>query len=697
MNEDSLPSYESYLEIQRGIGDVLSEYPNLHAYFDYFRAIKARDGYNKWLKGKQLSKEEMKSYFTSSINPVRGEELTSKQYQRLQQMYGSSTIKISMIDENLKRWLEKSGESEKILSTGGACALESIDTKRIIELSKTNPNLIKKYIEEIFLRFPTWTQITGALIPSKVSIFYDETFPWHLKISDYGIRNAELKTQRVYDRIFFTLQRFAKLHNPQNIVLRLPFISLNLAEEEKLKKWFDSYKYYIGEIESSYGFSKGHYDPDKNYKAWIEYTYFGPEILNIAKEKIKQQYPGVYKTNNLEASSIHVRGKQIDHFDVERLNLWMHKVWLGGAEGDKQIKKLLGNPIHREVIAMYSWARDSLKELDSIGSAGFLDFNYKGKLVHEDRLFTLKELRHLTPKLLMDELIDSPLRLHSRNLPDVLKLLQRFKNPYSVSFSKQIILSLTTLNNQLNKKEHKISTLKNFINYSDFFISLLDRLLKEKTVVINKSSSSIVRMLRFLIKRYKSDNMLIPIIKILNTDKQKNVNLLEKKFLNLIELIPIKGNKNTTNVKLKDLELASLFHRLLQKDNKEDIIRCQEYSTNSQELSNKIKVTTRNISENIVKYKADYLTNHVNILPLADNLFASYMQQFIFIPSIQNAYLDMIAIEKNDKFNKEEKEQEIVVIINKIYYVIEACLLYIFKNTSYPWEARFESRYDRHC
>lgn len=695
MNEDALPSYETYLEIQKGIGNVLSEYPKSHAYFDYFRAVKAREGYNKWQKGETLTKDEIKSYFTSSINPLRGEELTAKQYQRLQQMYGASTVKISMIDGNLKRWLENSKDSEKILSTGGACVLESIDTKRIIELSQNNPSLTKKYIEEMFLRYPTWTQITGALIPSKVSIFYDETFPWHLKMSDYGIRNAQLKTQRVYDRIFFTLQRFAKLHNPQNIVLRLPFIYLNLAEEDTLKKWFETYKKYIVEIETSYGFSKGSYDPDKNYKAWIEYTYFGPEILTIAKDKIKQQYPRVYRTNNLEAASIHVRGKQIDHFDIERLNLWMHKVWLSSAKGDKQTQKLLANPMQREIVAMYEWARDSLKDEDSIGSAGFLDFNYKGKLTHEDRLFTVKELYKLSSKQLINELTDSPLRLHSRNLSDVLKLLQRFKNPYSVSFSKQIILSLTSLNNKINKKEHKISMLKNFINYSQFFIVLLDKLFVDKTEVINKSPVSIARMLKFLIKRYKSDHILISIIKISDMDKQKNANLLEKKLSDLFVLVPVKGSKNTTKITLKNLELGQELYKHLKNDHKSDNIRYLEYSKDVLELSNKIRETTQNISENIVKYEADYLTDHVNILPLANNLFASYMQQFIFISSIQNAYLDMIAIESNSKLTKEAKEQEIVVIINKIYYVIEACLRYIFKNTSYPWEARFESRYDR--
>jgi hypothetical protein len=214
MNEDALPSYETYLEIQRGIGSVLSSYPKSHAYFDYFRATKARDAYDSWKKGKPLTSEELKSYLTLSIKPLRGEELSPAQYERLLQQYGSSAIKISFIDDNLKNWLDTSTSPERILSTGGACALESVDTKRIIEFANQDKDLSKKYIEEMFLRFPTWTQITGAMIPTRVGIFYDETFPWHLKIAEYGIKDAESKTQRVYDRIFFTLQRFAKLHNP---------------------------------------------------------------------------------------------------------------------------------------------------------------------------------------------------------------------------------------------------------------------------------------------------------------------------------------------------------------------------------------------------------------------------------------------------------------------------------------------------
>jgi hypothetical protein len=694
MNEDALPSYETYLEIQKGIGNVLSEYPKSHAYFDYFRAVKAREGYNKWLKGKPLTKEEIKSYFTVSINPMRGEEFTKKQYDRLLQVYGSSAVKISMIDNNLKKWLESSNESQRVLSTGGACALESIDTKRIIELAKKDASLPKKYIEEMFLRFPTWTQITGALIPSRVSVFYDETFPWHLKISDYGISNSELKTQRIYDRIFFTLQRFVKLHNPQNIILRLPFITLNLAEDGILNEWFNEYKKNIEDIDNTYKFAVDTYDPDRNYKAWIQYTYMGPKILKIALEKLKQQYPKLYKVNNLDTYTIHVRGKQLDHFDIERLNLWMHRALVGNtqANGSAQIRKLLSNPLMRDVTAMYSWARDSLKESQTIGNAGFLDFNYKGKLIHEDRLFTLKEVQGEGNKAMMEHLTDSPLRLHSRNLPEVMKLLDRFKRPYSVSFSKEIMKELSTLNVKLDQKERKIIILRKFIKYSDFFISLFEQLLKENKITVTNSSKEIIEMLHFLISRYRSDNHLINLIKKENQDKKENMSILEKKLFKMIELATVKGK---TVIILRDTELVLGMYTQLLTNLKEDVLRCSEYIEESQFFTKKIRDITHNISKNIIKYEADYLTNHVNILPLSDNLFASYMQQLLFIPSIQNAYLDMIAIQSNRELTKEQKEQAVIEIINKIYYVVEACLLYIFKNTSYPWEARFESYYER--
>lgn len=53
------------------------------------------------------------------------------------------------------------------------------------------------------LRFPTWTQVTGSLIPRHgLNIMYDETFPWYLRFEEYGIHDAESVTQRIYDGIF---------------------------------------------------------------------------------------------------------------------------------------------------------------------------------------------------------------------------------------------------------------------------------------------------------------------------------------------------------------------------------------------------------------------------------------------------------------------------------------------------------------
>ncbi len=693
MNEDALPSYETYLEIQRGIGSVLSSYPKSHAYFDYFRAVKAREGYNKWLKGRPLTKEEIKSYFTVSINPMRGEELTKKQYDRLLQVYGSSAVKISMIDTNLKKWLESSNESQRVLSTGGACALESIDTKRIIELSAKDKNFAKKYIEDMSQRFPTWTQITGALIPSRVSIFYDETFPWHLKIAEYGISNSELKTQRVYDRIFFTLQRFAKLHNPQNIVLRLPFITLNLDDEGRLEEWAKQYKKYTKAIEEDLHASHESFDSNLNYKAWIQYTYMGPKILEIALEKLKKEYPKLYKMNNLDSYSIHVRGKQLDHFDIERLNLWIHNILLSDNAMTVQIKKLLKNPLMREVSAMFMWARDNMSHINTIGSAGFLDFNYKGKLVHEDRLFTFKEIQKENIKTVFEKLTDSPLRLHSRNLPEVLELLARFKNPHSVSFSKDTILELSNLNTKLELKERKIETIKLFISYSDFFINLLEQLLSIQSVSLSKSPIEIKQMLEFLIKRYGSDINLISLIKKEGVRKSEKILELKLKLKKLIKIVQNDSTKIT--ITLNDMDLGMGFYAELKHNLQRDKRIYKEYTHEVKIFTTKIKMITETISKNIVKYESDFLTSYVNILPLADNLVASYMQQLLFIPSIQNAYLDMIAVENSKEFSKEDKEQKIVEIINKIYYVIEACLLYIFKNTAYPWEARFESRYER--
>ena len=442
-------------------------------------------------------------------------------------------------------------------------------------------------------------------------------------------------------------------------------------------------------MESGYKLKKYQFKPNLNEKSWLDYTYNGPEILPITLNLIKRNYPELYQNNNMDRYTIHVRGKQIEHFDVDRHNDWIHKLLLNKDDyKSKRLQRILQKPMHRYGVAMYMWVRDHLEEQSSIGAAGFIDLQYKGKFLFEDEIFEPHEIEHLNRSQLIKLLLDSPLRLHCKNLPDFFKFLELFKSPYSVNFSKQLVINLKTLNAKAEKFKKKIAVLDKFIEYSKYFISILPYLNKKKQAPLTVyKKKNIIKILTFLGRRYMSYQVVIDSF----PKKMSQEKLSENLFISALIF-----DKGKVSINLKFSTLMKSWLTLLKRDSREDIVRSKKYNQEFKEIKNMIKKYSSSISEYILKQRISYLTNHVNILPLVDNLFVSYMKQLLFIPSIRDAYLDIVSIEQDLKTTRDEKERKIIAIIGNVFDTMQACITYVMKNdVPYPWKERFETRYRR--
>lgn len=693
MDDESPSSYNLYRGLKQSTATVLASKPASHASFDFHRAQYAYEAHKGWHGHKKLTTQQIQSYLTNSPSPVAWNTITKKDFVRLQEQYDGSVFKINFIGGNVGEWLKKASPKEKILSVGGACALETMDIRHIDYFRKrpVYKKYVTTYIESMFYRFPTWTQVTGALLPARgISVFYDETFPWHYKVEAYGVQNAQALTQEVYDKTYRAVVRYSQLHHPQNNVIKLPFITLNLAKDGYLDRWFAMYEPYIREIEKNFGFEPYHYTPADYYRSWIEYTYNGPEILQLVLQQIKEQYPSLYKSCELKNCTIHIRGKQIDHFDVERHNKWIHDYSLSQKPlKDAKYKHLLSHPMHRHGLAMYMWMRDHQQDFKSTGSVGFLDQTYRGAIAHEFSL--IKCLESTNKDEFFQELIETPLRLHSNNVSNVIKFLERFRKPYSVSFSNKTIYTFTKLTTAHARLERKIKKLDIFIDYSDKVIDIFHDLLSGQNT-IDYQKVEMQEIITFLIERYKTENNLLDRYDRTITQKIR-IEMLAK---DLMSLFIMKEKDGKTTLSVKNEELLKLWQSLLITYNEKDKKRRNEYARESEQIQNEITNQTQNISEKIINQKADYLSKHVSILPLVDNIFFSYMEQLTFIPAIQEAYQDMVSIESSSNYKKEEKEKIIIDIINSIFNIVASCLTFVFKqDTSYPWQARFEARYKR--
>jgi len=702
MSQNSQLTYEEYIKVHKATEKVLAHRKNSHAYHDYMRAKGAARAYRDYVLKKSSENEDLRDYFTIAVNPSHWSSLSTPQFDNLQKIYGDAALRVELVDNNFSKILSGQVLNNNVLSTGGACALESIDTKIIRMLSgdRDHKDSPKFYIEKMLSRFPTWTQITGSIIPKNgLNIFYDESFPWHLRLNEYGLPNSESETQKVYDGIFNSTKRYVKLINPNNILVRVPFVDLNLINDGFLNDWFKSTKLHLNNIESEYSLKSIVINPNNHLKSWVNYTYFGPKIIEITKDYLLDNYPIISAKYHINEVSIHIRNKQIDHLDTERSNGWMHSIALKG-QTEKIVslrKKQLLTKYHRLELSQYRWLLENVNDLP-LGFVGFLDLAYNGFFLHEDTINSKESIKKMVKYGFKNDFFDSPLRLHSRNVESVIDFLSRFKNPNTVSFSTNTLFELTRLKEKNKSINKKIKVLNSFVQSFTKAIKIFTGITINGSYLLDineKFNKAVfIEVKRNLLKRvsydtqYYSKSEKFHDLFINKADFHKKIKIIINKlvFLEQGKGKIVVNSMNDRDNKIIQLILISLPKIIKQSDTDLKILKHQKTI-----LESTISILYRDVSQNITKQQSDILTPYVEILPLNKNLFVSYMQQLLFIPIIRTSYIEMFEITENTNLNNYEKETQIINYINKLFPIIEDCIKYIMTGGDYPWQSRFKT------
>ena len=410
--------FKNYKQLYTSIYNIYSLNPNTQVYRDIMRIPLARQACNKHINNEMVTKEEIDAYLGLVIQPYEASELNELEFETLYNIYGEGIYKLFIIDQNLRSYLQNTkNEKNDVITSGGACAMEHVDLQYIRKLrdSSDERSNIKDYVDNAMKQMPTWSQVVGSFIPSRFSIFYDETYPWYMKIDSYGVENAITKTQELYEKIFQKVKRYSQLVDQNNYVYKLPFIELDLEKKNLLKDWFIQYEPYVRELEQKGDLEKIEYTEEDFLKKWLHYTYIGPKIKECIVDLIKKKNPDLYYKYNLSKISIHIRGKQIDHLAIERYNRWQAEIVLNKQlEFDNRLRKLLKRTHSRQETALYMWARSELSKNESVGLAGFIDANYNGFFLHE--VLQKRQKGGLICGL-------DPLRLTEHNIEEILRIL----------------------------------------------------------------------------------------------------------------------------------------------------------------------------------------------------------------------------------------------------------------------------------
>ena len=449
----------------------------------------ARAAYDLRRSGEVVSDPKLvESYFSDVPKPSFLAELDVEKLRQLIELYGPDIMRANIISANL---LET---DHWPLVTGGACILETWATRLLDKpILKKNPGLRKEVLHCLLQHAPYYSHVTGTMIAgsnAEYSLMYDETFPWFLAVHDLGkqpglthrewnVGLAEELCKGFYDEIYAATQRRSRMVSDNGLqILRLPFADLQLEKEGHLKSWFLDYSTTLPlEFKK---FLPEHYHGESFLGAHVRYTYVGPQILNIVKERIATL--GI----DLNKFDFHVRTKQDDHLtEGKRIN----RILLQGIqEEDKGFLSKYSNICD---LAVYFWHMQNWEKCQN-GFIGFTDLSFKGNIVHDT--INLATGHNSDPKNEEDvwDLLNTPLRLHKDNVDQHFEYLDRYIKP--VYIYEEIASQIVGLEKSIQRRKMKMETLSLHAQERGIIKSILEEFVSgevagpKKTIALQVSS-----------------------------------------------------------------------------------------------------------------------------------------------------------------------------------------------------------------
>ena len=700
-------TFGEYKKLVSATLSLLSHYPNSSANFDYSRADLASKAYRYYKQSKAVPKFLTKSYLGCAILPVNISDLSQKQFDVLYMLYGDSLARLRFVDDNFLNHIKNGADLESILNTGGACAIESADTKTLNTFkNKKRSDLIVPYIEHFAKVTPTWSQITGALVPMHgLNIMYDETFPSYFRFEQYGIDNAEVFVKNIYDGIYSAVVRYSQLQNLENTVIRIPFTDLNLENDGSLRELYELYKNNIRALSLNKNTKSVYsYDVQLNKKMWVEYTYRGVKILGKLQKIIQKKYSKESNQYHTQKATIHIRSKQIDHLTMERQDAWLNEIVLNGKQAinkknQRKIAHLLQmyNKVH--VLGLSMWFKDNYRTLP-VGFAGMLDFVYEGNMVHEYPRKTMLE-DVLQGKQSVQSLTNSIFRPNASNIDRVIHHLKKYTFAPNLTIPKDTLNTIDKLVNREKKLLRKVENINLLLIDFELYNRLWMRYREHsnentrqlKLITINTFFFKNIKnteLFRYLTQRYKQDYSLFPLVKNKDHVWRKNAELSLRIFLSRISIKKIYQGKVKFSMKFtsEDVIFGKKLYELISKEFVVDKNYLDKLESELVHVRNKINSIVKEVEIDVLQLEKLSSQEAVHILPLADNYFVSFVQQFLFVPRIRTAYIALCATEQ-EKSGAKEKEEKITQICQEVFPIIEKMLLYVFKGGTYPHEERY--------
>lgn len=652
----------------------------------------ARAAYDVRTLGDAVSDPKLvESYFSDVPKPFLLAELDASKLSHLIKLYGPDIMRANIISANLL-------ETDYCpLVTGGACILETWATRLLDKpILKKNPGLRREALLFLLNNAPYYSHVTGTMIGgsnAEYSLMYDETFPWFLAVYDLGkqpglthkqwnVCLAEEMCKEFYDAIYVATQRRSTLVSGNGLqILRLPFADLQLEKEGHLKSWFLEYSATLPPDFKK--FLPPHYDGDSFLGAHVRYTYVGPHILKIVKDRISTH--GV----NLDKYDFHVRTKQDDHLtEGKRIN----RILLQGLQ--REDKGFLNKYSNICDLAIYFWHMQNWHN-NRNGFIGFTDLSFKGNIVHDT--INLATGHNSDPKNEEDlwDLLNTPLRLHKGNIDQHFEYLNRYIQP--IYIYEEIAAQIIGLEKRIQRLQTKIDTISFHAKEREIIKHILESFVSKditgsKTTITLHASSiqdafankdalkELKKHLHHLEKRYGKRNQVA------------NASCSLDFFSRLSNELTVEVDGEMIRISLPMEEKYSDLLQILANELTNEIIEYAHQANTEKvtlaQLQKEDEQITKHVHDISFHEEIDLSIRKPTLFPLRDNMVFGHAVQLSFDSNISDFIIEAQQIESSN-LSLEHKRKHLVQAMQQILPTIRTYIEIMMGITNHALPSHF--------
>lgn len=596
----------------------------------------------------------------------------------------------------------------RAMHVGGSCVIETWGERTMkeeragIKAGVLGEEVLPDTARQLVDLAPTISHASGALLGGyDEGVHLIESDMWAERIwKDYGVPKEEAYqiTEDAYRRIHEMVQRRSRLINPNSVLVEVNFDELGLPAA--IQQWMEG----MGVP----------YDPTFRV-AEVIHTYVGPQQHDMVKGAIQRSLdadghsgPVRQAMENLLQTTIHLRGKQVDHLRWGSMDL-PKEVIMGMREPtEEELQKMAEDPAYARGIAIMQdvYQRHMNGEPTSV-AAGFADLpTYGNGVQHETRLnFNGRaDQPEDREKFLasVERQFTDPARLHRKNVDQHLAFLQTYTADTKTAkkgMSDEVgqlqaqLGPVRRTRQALEKAEGQMAQAEVTIAENETVIDFYRRMQTGQLVEVSEAQRGYARKLR-----ETAQKALEGVAKRMQGPEDKRTRYDEADSVRLPQVVEVltqveNGLPAAANEAVAGY-LDEAAQRLVKANAESRSSRLQQVQTAQQAFA---EAASQLPDYEAKEARMAQLKSEMagmaspSYFPLSENPFVHHAMQFLWDPDFAVFMREAVRIQEgraSGEIKKDDSNEQMRQLMGKVYPKLEAYVNYLFGRSEYPSEMR---------